>query len=133
MNDGGFDLSGEWDGHFDYPLALGPRTPFLATITQQGRHFSGTIIEPDLYGGSTAAKAFIEGVITERAVDFTKTYSRASAAYSELVDYVGQVQGDGDRITGMWSIYEINGTFEMTRLPLATVKEQATISETAPR
>ncbi|KLE33893.1 hypothetical protein [Aurantiacibacter luteus] len=55
------------------------------------------------------------GVVAGDAVDFTKTYARASFGYENPVDYVGQVLDDGERITGVWSLLDMNGTFEMTR------------------
>ncbi|MBH5323222.1 hypothetical protein [Aurantiacibacter sediminis] len=109
------DLSGQWDGHFDYPAGAGPSTAFLANIQHKGGRITGTIIEPDLYSGAAPAEARIVGVAAGQNIDFTKTYTRASRGYENPVDYVGQLSGDGNRITGMWSIYEMNGTFEMTR------------------
>ncbi|WP_271077221.1 hypothetical protein [Aurantiacibacter sp. MUD61] len=109
------DLTGQWDGHFDYPAGSGPSTAFIANIQQKGGRFTGTIIEPDLYSGAAPAEAQIIGVVAGQSVDFTKTYVRASRGYENPVDYVGQLSGDGNRITGMWSIYDMNGTFEMTR------------------
>lgn len=109
------DLSGEWDGHFDYPAGFGPSTPFLATIKQAGGRISGSIMEPDLYSGTAPAKSVIEGIAAGQAVDFTKTYHQVSFGYRDPVDYVGQVSENGDRITGVWSLLDMNGSFEMTR------------------
>ena len=109
------DLSGQWDGHFDYPSGFGPRTPFLASVDQTGGRISGTIIEPDLYGSAAPASATIEGVVAGDTVDFTKIYRKASSVYDNPVDYVGRVDETGNRITGVWSLLDINGLFEMTR------------------
>lgn len=124
---GGLDLSGQWDGIFAYPAGRGPETPFLASIVQRGNRISGSIIEPDLYGPGSAAEASIIGVAGGDAVDFTKTYVKASRGYGHPVDYVGQVEEDGNRIRGVWSLLEMNGTFEMTRqeqVEVAVEKEE---------
>ena len=109
------DLSGQWDGHFDYPHGFGPSTPFLASIHQSDGRIGGSIIEPDLYGGAAPAMAVIDGVVAGEAVDFTKTYRKASFGYENPVDYVGRVSENGSRITGVWSLLDMNGSFEMTR------------------
>lgn len=109
------DLSGEWDGAFTYPNGTGPVTPFLATLAQRGASFTGTIIEPDLYFAGASAQATIVGIVAGHAVDFTKTYRKATMGYENPVDYVGQLVDKGERITGVWSLLDLNGTFEMTR------------------
>ncbi|GGD56364.1 hypothetical protein GCM10011411_15480 [Aurantiacibacter arachoides] len=53
------------------------------------------------------------GVVAGEAVDFTKTYARAGFGYENPVDYVGRVTDDGNRITGVWSLRDMNGSFEM--------------------
>ena len=91
-----------------------PTTPFLADIIEEAGAFSGSTIEPDLYGGASA-NARIVGHRSGRSVDFTKTYRSGEAGYHNPVDYVGQVSEDGLTITGVWSLKDWNGTFEMTR------------------
>ncbi|WP_340587030.1 hypothetical protein [Erythrobacter alti] len=116
------NISGQWDGQFTYPAGDGPVTPFLATITQRGTSFTGTIMEPDLYLSGNAAEATLVGVIAGYAVDFTKTYRKAAMGYENPVDYVGQLTDKGERITGVWSLLDMNGTFEMTRQRSAKAK-----------
>lgn len=108
------NLTGKWDGVFQYPQDHMPTTPFLADIIEEAGAFSGTTIEPDLYGGASA-NARIVGHRSGRSVDFTKTYQSRDAGYQNPVDYVGQVSEDGLTITGVWSLKDWNGTFEMTR------------------
>ncbi|MEM6474946.1 MAG: hypothetical protein AAF687_02135 [Pseudomonadota bacterium] len=108
------NLSGKWDGVFKYPQSDMPTTPFLAEITEDAGAFTGTTIEPDLYG-SPAANARLIGHRSGRSVDFTKTYIRAGLGYENPVDYVGQLSDDGQTIMGVWSLLEWNGEFEMTR------------------
>ena len=115
MPDSKGDLTGDWDGQFAYPTGRGPLTPFLATIIQRGGSFTGRIIEPDLHIPGKSAEATIVGVVAGTSVDFTKTYRKAAWGYANPVDYVGQLSNDGERITGMWSLHTMNGTFEMTR------------------
>ena len=109
------DLSGEWDGHFDYPAGLGPSTPFIAVIAHEGSGLSGTITEPDLYTDAAPAEAAIEGIVSSGTVDFTKTYRQACEGYETPVDYTGRILDDGTRIMGHWSVVEMTGTFEMTK------------------
>ncbi|MEM6267617.1 MAG: hypothetical protein AAF707_08835 [Pseudomonadota bacterium] len=108
------DLSGKWDGVFTYPHSLAPTTPFVAEITEQAGSFEGSTIEPDLHK-STPARARIVGHRSGRSIDFTKTYLRNEAGYENPVDYVGQLSQDGLSITGVWSLLDWNGEFEMTR------------------
>lgn len=115
MADNPLDLSGQWHGTFAYPANAGPATPFLANLTESNGHLSGSIIEPDLYGGADPAKALIAGHRAGRSVDFTKTYQGRVVGYKNPVDYVGQLSADGASVTGMWSLLELNGTFEMYR------------------
>lgn len=123
------NISGEWEGEFAYPASEGPVTPFLANITQSGNGFSGTIIEPDLYSTRAPAEATIIGVLAGNAVDFTKTYRSASRGYENPVDYVGQLVDDGERITGVWSLLDFNGTFEMTRRGVAAAQVEREAEE----
>lgn len=99
---------------FAYPDSAAPATPFLAEILEEAAAFSGTTIEPDLYK-SSQAHARIQGHRSGRSVDFTKTYAQRDSGYENPVDYVGQLSEDGQRITGVWSLLDWNGTFEMTR------------------
>jgi len=48
-------------------------------------------------------------------VDFTKSYRAGSFGYEAPIDYVGSLSQDGLMITGVWSMYEMDGTFEMVR------------------
>jgi len=119
-----FNLSGKWDGVFKYPQKSGPTTPFLAEISEDSGTFNGSTIEPDLYK-SSPAHARLAGHRSGRSVDFTKIYLRAESGYENPVDYVGQLSEDGLTITGVWSLLEWNGQFEMTReVGLEVVNEE---------
>ncbi len=48
------------------------------------------------------------------SVDFTKVYDGASDA-AHAVDYVGRLSADGNTISGVWSLEDMDGSFEMHR------------------
>ena len=110
------DISGLWMGHYDYPSPqMGSPTPFLARIDDFDGALSGTIIEPNTIGPSSdSLEAILSGSRTGNSVDFTKVYDGASDA-AHAVDYVGRLSGDGNTITGVWSLAEFDGSFEMHR------------------
>ena len=109
------NLSGLWLGSYSYPSGQGPTTPFLASLQDHEGSLSGTIIEPNTIGlSSTELSAIINGSRSGSAVDFTKIYDASSDA-AHAVDYVGRLSGDGSTITGVWSLEQLDGTFEMYR------------------
>lgn len=115
MAEGRTNLGGLWLGSYSYPDGLGPTTPFLASLADDCGALSGTIIEPNTIGPSSKELgAVISGSRAGAAVDFTKVYDAASDA-AHAVDYVGQLSGDGNTISGVWSLEDMDGTFEMHR------------------
>lgn len=109
------DLSGLWLGSFSYPGGEGPTTPFLAKLIDRGGSLAGEIVEPNTVGGSSETlSAFVAGTRAGASVDFTKTYDGASDA-AHSVDYVGRLSGDGNHVTGVWSLEDMDGSFEMYR------------------
>ena len=109
------NLSGLWLGSFSYPGGEGPVTPFLASLEDNSGSLSGSIVEPNTIGNaSEQLQAFISGSRGGSAVDFTKMYDGESDA-AHAVDYVGQVSADGNTISGVWSLGELDGTFAMHR------------------
>ncbi|MFN3389313.1 MAG: hypothetical protein ACK40O_10300 [Allosphingosinicella sp.] len=122
------NLSGLWMGSFRYPAGSLPPTPFLARIEDRDGALSGTIIEPNTMGRSSdSLEAVLSGSRAGRAVDFTKTYDGASDA-AHAVDYVGRLSGNGNSVTGVWSLADWDGTFEMHR---EAVWEEAEAEEAA--
>ncbi|HEX8214534.1 MAG TPA: hypothetical protein VF582_03575 [Allosphingosinicella sp.] len=102
-------------GSFSYPSRQGPTTPFLARIEERDGQLTGAIVEPNTIGStSDTLEAVLSGSRDRQAVDFTKVYNGASDA-AHAVDYVGRLSGDGDTISGMWSLQDLDGTFEMHR------------------
>jgi len=109
------DMTGLWEGMFAYPAYKGPNTPFVARIVEADGQLSGTIMEPNTMGWSSEElEAVVNGARTGRSVDFTKAYDGSSDA-AHAVDYVGQLSDDGNLVTGVWSLEELDGTFEMRR------------------
>lgn len=124
------DMTGLWHGTYTYPDYTNETLPFVANMTDAGGRLSGTIMEPAT--GEEAfyaeeAEALLAGSRGGRSVDFTKTYNGAIWVHS--VDYVGQLSADGQAVTGMWSVDDMDGTFEMHRdlklEELAEVEEAA--------
>ena len=122
------DLTGRWDGTYRYSDMIGPETPFVAEFTENGARFSGQIIEPNEFRAEVAT-AIVDGVRSGHAVAFTKTYCDAGPAYETPVDYIGQLSGDGQSITGFWALIEFGGTFEMHREQAIDAPAQASTTE----
>ena len=109
------DLTGAWSGTYAYPGQVGPTTPFLARLDDQGGRLGGETIEPDLLGRDGPRAASISGSTHGGMVDFTKTYASSRFGFNNPIDYVGRVSEDGKSITGVWSLLNMDGTFEMHR------------------
>ncbi|MET1111523.1 MAG: hypothetical protein ABWX67_08380 [Allosphingosinicella sp.] len=112
------DLSGRWTGIFNYP---GPFPPvgFEAELRELGGSIAGTISEPDAspYGAAGTLRAIVEGSRQGSAVTFTKFYEDAERL-PEPVFYSGEIQPDGNEISGRWEIAgQWSGTFLMVRNP----------------
>jgi hypothetical protein len=115
MSADALNMTGLWEGTFSYPAYQGPTTPFVARITEEGGALSGTIMEPNMIGRSSdELEAILLGTRNGRSVDFTKTYDGASDA-AHAVDYVGQLSDSGELVTGVWSLAEFDGNFQMRR------------------
>ncbi|MBX7492330.1 hypothetical protein K3163_03820 [Qipengyuania sp. 1NDW9] len=90
------------------------------------------MIEPDIFRPTATIEAEISGHRTARSVDFTKVYFDAPRGYENPVDYVGQISSDGLEVTGVWSLLDMNGTFEMQREQGMAETEEAETAETVP-
>lgn len=124
-------MTGDWDGSFSYPGGEAT-TPFHARIVETGGRFVGALIEPDLYHRGESVSAECIGHRSGRGVDFTKSYLDPPQGYENPVDYVGQLSADGMTIAGMWSLFEMNGTFEMHREQAIGETEEAETVSTVP-
>lgn len=132
MSSASKDLTGGWDGTFDYPKGpgAGSATPFLATIKDSGGVIEGTIIEPHLYRPGRA-HASVLGQRIGTSVHFSKSYEGAGEWYKSAVIYDGTLSDDGEMISGEWSIGPIRGMFEMTRQPSAEELVEAKVEAAA--
>lgn len=124
-------MSGEWEGTFTYPGG-DATTPFSARIVETAGRFAGSIIEPDMYAPANPITAEIVGNRDTRSVDFTKIYIDPEEGYENPVDYVGQLSPDGLTVSGIWSLLDMNGTFEMYRDAGLAELEEAETAETVP-
>lgn len=125
-------LTGSWSGSYSYPAGAGPTTPFTAVIEEVAGRLSGTTSEPPLFGiGSETLEAILVGRRDGEAVDFVKTYDAIELA-ADPVDYVGRVSADGNSIRGVWSLLELDGTFEMRRDQEAEEPVEEEASEAVP-
>ena len=109
------DLTGTWHGIYSYPGDEGPPTPFLAIILDRAGSITGTIVEPDQFYGQGTLDAAIAGVRAGTSVDFIKTYNDSLSGYDNPVDYVGRLSDDGQTVSGIWSLLDRDGSFEMER------------------
>ena len=134
MNRQALDLTGRWDGSFSYPWGFGTTTPFLAEIVETGGSLSGSVVEPDLaYRSGETMEALLAGHHVGTSVDFTKTYRGNRFGYENPVDYGGTVSQDGLQIEGVWSLLDLDGTFEMHRDAAAAVQEEKSVEERLPQ
>ena len=109
------NVSGLWLGSFSYPGNEGPTTPFMARLEDHDGALRGSTVEPNLVGRSSETlEAVLSGSRQALSIDFTKLYDGASDA-AHAVDYVGRLSADGNTISGIWSLAEFDGTFEMYR------------------
>jgi hypothetical protein len=109
---GADDLSGGWDGIYNYPHTA-PPTAFTATLRDAAGVIVGETTEPDDRGGTR--HALLDGARQGSAVHFVKSYDDQNRDYGS-VRYSGTVNGEGTEITGRWDIPGAwSGTFIMVR------------------
>lgn len=119
------DVTGRWEGIFNYPQNL-PPNGFVATLIEQAGVITGDTDEAsdrDVDLGATLP-AVITGERVGSAVRFTKRYDDRVCAHP--VDYAGTLSPEGDEIVGEWTISGIwSGSFIMVRQPgpIATVEK----------
>ena len=124
------DLSGQWTGFFNYPVAAQP-VNFEAVLHDAAGRLTGTTTEPGTTRGSLGRTlhAVIDGHREGRSVSFIKMYDDADGEY-DSVRYTGAVAGGGDEIAGSWEIPGIwSGTFLMVRRPAASQSERREAGE----
>ncbi|MEG3144533.1 hypothetical protein U1839_07680 [Sphingomonas sp. RT2P30] len=106
------DLSGGWDGIYNYPRVMRP-TPFTATLRDSAGLLVGETSEPGDHG--SMRHALLDGSREGNAIRFIKTYDDTAGGYRS-VSYSGTVNGEGTEISGRWDIPGVwSGTFIMVR------------------
>ncbi len=110
------DLSGGWDGIYNYPRGMRPNA-FTATLRDSGGLLAGEVSEPsqDPQDHGAILHALLEGSREGSAVRFVKTYDAPSRSHYAVI-YTGTVNGEGTEISGRWDIPGVwSGTFIMVR------------------
>ncbi|MBM3608476.1 MAG: hypothetical protein FJX29_08495 [Alphaproteobacteria bacterium] len=116
MSDGGQNLTGVWNGQYDYAFGYEP-VGFMATLIEAGAGFSGGVSEtaPSRTGEPLQLFAMIDGRREGFAVSFTKTYD-GSGGWEHVVEYEGTLSADGNEIEGEWRVPgTMHGRFMMIR------------------
>jgi hypothetical protein len=119
----GFDLTGVWNGQYDYPTSIAA-VAFIAALTETGGSISGTTEEIGTVGRARglAINAILQGRRTGRSVTFLKIYEDIDWAY-DTVQYAGVANSEGTEISGRWTVPGVwSGTFLMVRAGRAAAK-----------
>ncbi len=125
------DLTGRWDGIFNYPAGDRSNT-FIATLRDSGGQFVGETTEPsdDLNDCEATLIAWVEGQHDGMTVAFRKSYDDPTRA-DYAVSYRGSVSGDGLEINGTWDIPNVwSGTFIMVRPAAQAASIEQAVAET---
>jgi hypothetical protein len=110
------NLSGGWDGIYNYPRGHRPNV-FAATLRDSHGLLAGEISEPsqEPHDRGAILHALLEGSREGSAVGFVKTYDDPARAHYAIF-YTGTVNGEGTEISGRWDIPGVwSGTFIMVR------------------
>ena len=110
------DLTGAWHGQYSLPDAVGVPVPFEASLIATEDLLGGTITEKATQGPikGRILCASLSGRRAGALVSFVKTYEPDCEPYTS-VTYEGVVSGDGQEISGDWTIGSWTGRFLMIR------------------
>ncbi|HEX8240610.1 MAG TPA: hypothetical protein VF574_12795 [Allosphingosinicella sp.] len=132
MSGKGLNLSGRWNGFYNYPGGPQP-CPFTAELRDDGGLIAGETSEPGDNVGCPEAtlQATLEGRREGASVAFTKVYDLLEIA-DYPIHYEGTATAEGDEIQGRWNIPgEWSGPFLMVRessgAEAAGMAEEATV------
>jgi hypothetical protein len=128
---GSDDLSGGWDGIFNYPRGYRPNA-FTATLRDTGGFLTGETTEPsqDRRDRNAVLHAWLEGRRENMTAIFVKHYDDPTRA-EDAVHYTGSISPDGTEISGRWDIPgNWSGTFIMVRKAGKTEEAGQKIAET---
>lgn len=128
------DLTGVWDGQFEYPRGY-EATSFTCVLIDIGGALSGTVTELSNNGptkGQTLT-ATVQGVRHDSEVRFLKTYPPRTTNHDQPAVYVGTLSLDGFEIEGEWTVPgSWSGRFLMIRSEGAASATEATTFEEVP-
>ena len=108
--------AGIWSGRYWY-LHTNPENalvvPFSAFINEVDGLLSGTTLEPNSFAenGMLELGAALSGAREDRAVEFIKVYDSAPDVHDMPIIYEGELDDDGARIIGGWTLETIDGGF----------------------
>ena len=122
------DVTGRWEGIFNYPREL-PPNGFVAVLIERAGAINGEteeVSDVDRDRGARLA-AVLTGARVGSSVCFDKRYETGRRA-GLVVRYAGTLAPEGDEIVGEWTIPGVwSGSFIMVRQsgPAAVVEETA--------
>jgi hypothetical protein len=110
------DLTGAWHGQYSLPQSIAAPVPFEASLIATEDVLGGSITERATEGRAKGRilYASVSGSRSGQQVRFVKTYEADSDPYTS-VTYAGAVSGDGQEISGDWTIGRWSGRFLMIR------------------
>ncbi len=114
--DDALNLSGNWQGFFNYPIAK-PPVAFSAALTESDGTLAGATEEIGEQGDAAGKRisATLQGRRAGHAVTWLKIYDLDYRHY-DTVRYEGTVSPDGLEIEGRWTVPgNWSGTFLMIR------------------
>ena len=116
---GSDDLTGFWSGHYRYEDGWREPVLFLCNLRDNDGALIGEISEQvsDFVIGEVL-RAAVHGQRSGRVVEFAKTYDGAGS-FAHRVDYHGEVDAAGFKISGYWHLEGEVGPFVMHRPALA--------------
>ena len=129
MSETSDNLTGVWNGRYDYQHHLNP-VGFMATMIDSGASLSGGVSETcvDADGIAVDLFAMLSGRRNGSIVAFTKTYDESSG-WNHSVEYDGRLSSDGNEIEGEWRIPgRAHGRFLMVRPERKTAEVEERIA-----
>lgn len=117
------DLSGVWYGHYAADRD-DQANSFIAVLEETHGAVIGTITEPDDTGQLDLRRASVAGQRGGTTLGFVKQYD-GRGGWSHAVHYSGQVDEEGTRVVGRWSVEGLTGSFTMQREKFAVEELEA--------
>ena len=111
------NLSGHWQGQYNYVGRSKEPVPFSANLRESNSWLDGVIEEVGTVGEAKGRSiaATIQGRRTDRSVTWIKIYHGSFRLY-DSAQYAGEVSEDGQEIEGRWTIHgNSRGQFLMVR------------------